>query len=417
MIRKLRKKLVAVAMLSLFIVLFIIMGTVNITNYVRMVDDAERTITILKENHGTFPKPGGSGNGMPGHNMDMFKGMSPEAPYESRYFSVLIGSDGNVSMVDTGKIAGTDTDQAVDYAQRVLEAGRISGFTGQYRYGVQSTDEGELVVFLYCGRELTNFRSVLLISVGISLAGMLAVLLLLIFFSGRIVKPVSESYEKQKRFITDAGHEIKTPLTIIDADAELVGLDCGENEWLEDIKKQTKRLTALTNDLIYLAKMEEGGTASAKIDFPLSDVVSETADSFRARAVNENKELDIKIQPGLSYYGDEKAIRQLISILVDNAVKYSDGAQAIEVSLNAAGGTAKQGRMVKLQVYNSCESIDTVSVKHLFDRFYRAEQSRNSQTGGYGIGLSVAKAVVEAHKGRIMADSADGKSLRITVIM
>ena len=202
MIRKLRKKLVAVAMLSLFIVLFIIMGTVNITNYVRMVDDAERTITILKENNGTFPKPGGSGNGMPGHNMDMFKGMSPEAPYESRYFSVLIGSDGNVSMVDTGKIAGTDTNQAVDYAQRVLEAGRTSGFTGQYRYGVQSTDEGELVVFLYCGRELTNFRSVLLISVGISLAGMLAVLLLLIFFSGRIVKPVSESYEKQKRFIT-----------------------------------------------------------------------------------------------------------------------------------------------------------------------------------------------------------------------
>ena len=149
----------------------------------------------------------------------------------------------------------------------------------------------------------------------------------------------------------------------------------------------------------------------------MSDVVLETADSFRARAVNENKELDIKIQPGLSYCGDEKAIRQLISILVDNAVKYSDGAQAIEVSLNAAGGTAKQGRTVKLQVYNSCESIDTVSVKHLFDRFYRAEQSRNSQTGGYGIGLSVAKAVVEAHKGRIMADSADGKSLRITVIM
>lgn len=415
MIRKLRKKLVAVAMLSLFIVLFIIMGTVNIVNYVRMVDDAERTITILKENNGTFPKPGGSGNGMPGR--DMFKGMSPEAPYESRYFSVLIGRDGNVSMVDTGKIVGTDTDQAVDYAQRVLEAGRTSGFTGQYRYGVQSTDEGELVVFLYCGRELTNFRSVLIISVGISLVGMLAVLLLLIFFSGRIVKPVSESYEKQKRFITDAGHEIKTPLTIIDADAELVGLDCGENEWLEDIKKQTKRLTALTNNLIYLAKMEEGGTASAKIDFPLSDVVSETADSFRARAVNENKELDIKIQPGISYCGDEKAIRQLISILVDNAVKYSDGAQATEVSLNAAGGTAKQGRTVKLQVYNSCESIDAESVKHLFDRFYRAEQSRNSQTGGYGIGLSVAKAVVEAHKGRIIADSADGKSLRVTVIM
>lgn len=413
MIGKLRKKLVAVAMLSLFIVLSVIMGAVNMLNYTRMVDDAERTIKILKENNGTFPKP----NDGPGHDMDMFKGMSPEAPYESRYFSVTMDGDGNVVTVDTGKIAGTDTDEAVDYAKKVLEKGKSSGFTGQYRYAVQDTDEGELVIFLYCGRALANFRSVLLISVGISFAGMLAVLLLLIFFSGRIVKPVSESYEKQKRFITDAGHEIKTPLTIIDADAELVGLDCGENEWLEDIKKQTKRLTELTNDLIFLAKMEEGQKNSVKIEFPLSDVVEETADSFRARAVNEGKKLEIGIQEGITYCGDEKAVRQLVSILVDNAVKYSDGEKSIRVSLESVAGTAKGSKTFKMQVYNSCEHIEQESVKHLFDRFYRAEQSHNSQTGGYGIGLSVAKAVVEAHKGKITADSADGKSLRITVVM
>ena len=246
---------------------------------------------------------------------------------------------------------------------------------------------------------------------------MLAVFLLLIFFSGRIVKPVSESYEKQKRFITDAGHEIKTPLTIIDADAELVALDCGENEWLEDIKKQTKRLTALTNDLIYLAKMEEGQKNSTKIEFPLSDVVEETAESFRARAVNENKKLDIDIQPEITYCGDEKAIRQLVSILVDNAVKYSDGTKSISVKLEGQGGTSKLSKGFRLQVFNSCEHIEQESVKHLFDRFYRAEQSRNSQTGGYGIGLSVAKAVVDAHRGKITADTADGKSLKITVVM
>lgn len=413
MIKKLQRKFVAVAMLSLFIVLLIIIGTVNILNYTRMADDAQRTINILKENDGSFPKP----DMKPGHGKEMFKGMSPEAPYESRYFSVLMDGSGNVSTIDTGKIAGTDTDEAAEYAEKVLECGRTSGFMGQYRFGVKDKDNGTLIIFLYCGRELSNFRAVLLISVGISFAGMLAVFLLLIFFSGRIVKPVSESYEKQKRFITDAGHEIKTPLTIIDADAELVGLDCGENEWLEDIKKQTKRLTALTNDLIYLAKMEEGQKNSTKIEFPLSDVVEETAESFRARAVNENKKLDIDIQPEITYCGDEKAIRQLVSILVDNAVKYSDGIKIISVKLEGQGGTSKLSKGFRLQVFNSCEHIEPESVKHLFDRFYRAEQSRNSQTGGYGIGLSVAKAVVDAHKGKITADTADGKSLRITVVM
>ena len=413
MIKKLQRKFVAVAMLSLFIVLLIIIGTVNILNYGRMADDAQRTINILKENDGSFPKP----DMKPGHGKDMFKGMSPEAPYESRYFSVLMDGSGNVSTIDTGKIAGTDTDEAAEYAKKVSECGRTSGFMGQYRFGVKDKDNGKLIIFLYCGRELSNFRAVLLISVGISFAGMLAVFLLLIFFSGRIVKPVSESYEKQKRFITDAGHEIKTPLTIIDADAELVALDCGENEWLEDIKKQTKRLTALTNDLIYLAKMEEGQKNSTKIEFPLSDVVEETAESFRARAVNENKKLDIDIQPEITYCGDEKAIRQLVSILVDNAVKYSDGTKSISVKLEGQGGTSKLSKGFRLQVFNSCEHIEPESVKHLFDRFYRAEQSRNSQTGGYGIGLSVAKAVVDAHRGKITADTADGKSLKITVVM
>lgn len=406
MIRKLRRKLVAVAMLSLFIVLLIIIGTVNILNYTRMVDDAQRTIAILKENDGSFPRPDMS----PEHDKDIFKGMSPEAPYESRYFSVLMDADGNVSTIDIGKIAGTGTDEAAEYAKKVLDSGKTSGFMGQYRFAVKDKDGGTLLIFLYCGRGLANFRSVLFVSVGILLAGMLAVFLLLVFFSGRIVKPVSESYEKQKRFITDAGHEIKTPLTIIDADAELVELECGESEWLDDIKKQTKRLTALTNDLIYLARMEEGQKNAVRIEFPLSDVVDETAESFRARAINENKQLEINIQPGLAYIGDEKAVRQLVSILVDNAVKYADSEGKIKVSLTNAAG-------IKLEVYNTCEHISKDSVKHLFDRFYRAEQSHNSQTGGYGIGLSVAKAVAEAHRGKISAYTADEKSLRITVLL
>lgn len=428
MIKKLRKKLVAVAMLSLFIVLLLIMGMVNILNYTKLVGEADSTLRILKENNGSFPKPGA----IPGHDKDAFRGMSPETPYETRYFSVFLDSMGNVNTIDTGKIAGTDTDEAAEYAKAIIGTGKSKGFVGQYRYAVQDTEKGTLIIFLYCGRSLSSFYSVMVISLVISLVGMLAVFLLLSFFSGRIVKPISESYEKQKRFITDAGHELKTPLTIIDADAELVELECGESEWLDDIRKQTKRLAALTNDLIYLAKMEEGNASIARFQFPLSDVVEETAGSFKGRALNEGKRLEIKVQPGISYCGDEKAVRQLVSILVDNAVKYADSEGDINISLETAGNgraaswasvTGAGGRSVgaarnvKLEVYNTCEHIEAESVKRLFDRFYRAEQSHNSQTGGYGIGLSVAKAIVEAHKGNISAYTADEKSLRITVLM
>ena len=407
MIKKLRRKLIAVAMLSLFLVLLIIVGTVNVLNYNKLIKEADSTLSILMDNNGIFPKPDMHSGGVG----DFFKGMSPEKPYETRYFSVLMNDDGTVNSVDTGRIAGTDTDKAIEYAKEVSKSGRTSGFIQDYRYAVKSADKGVRIIFLYCQRELENFRSVLIISSAISVCGMLAVFVLLLFFSGRIVKPVSESYEKQKRFITDAGHEIKTPLTIIDADADIIEMEHGESEWLSDIKKQTRRLTMLTNDLIYLAKMEENSGSVNKLEFPLSDMVEETAESFKSLAISRSKTFTYTIQPLLSYVGDEKALRQLVSILLDNAIKYSDENGNISVTLSA------QGRGIRLEFFNTCASMPKDSTSHLFERFYRGEESHNSQTGGYGIGLSVAKAVVDAHKGRITASTKDEHSLTVTVLL
>ena len=407
MIKKLRRKLIAVAMLSLFLVLLVIVGAVNILNYNKLIREVDNTLEILMDNNGIFPKPdmhsGGGG--------DFFKGMSPEKPYEIRYFSVLMNEDGTVNSVDTGKIAGTDTNRAIEYAKEVSKSERTSGFIQSYRYAVKAADKGVRIIFLYCQRELENFRSVLIISSAISVCGMLAVFVLLLFFSGRIVKPVSESYEKQKRFITDAGHEIKTPLTIIDADADIIEMEHGESEWLSDIKKQTRRLTMLTNDLIYLAKMEENSGSVKKLEFPLSDMVEETAESFKSLAISRNRTFTYTIQPLLSYVGDEKALSQLVSILLDNAIKYSDENGTISVTLST------QGRGIRLKVFNTCASMPKDSTSQLFERFYRAEESHNSQTGGYGIGLSVAKAVVDAHKGRITASTKDEHSLTVTVLL
>ena len=416
MIKRLRRKLIAACMLSLAIVLLVILGGVNLMSYQKVVSDADTVLALLAANDGTFPKPQGGLQqeppGDPGIKRDSFgqRGMSPETPYESRFFSVLLSEDGQVLEIDTGQIAAVDAEDAAAYAQSVVASGRSSGFWGNYRYLISREDGDSQVIFLDCGRSLSSFRATLFASVALSLVGLGAVLVLLLILSSRIVRPMAESYEKQKQFITDAGHELKTPMTIISADADLAEMECGENQWLADIRRQAQRLTGLTNDLIYLSRMEEEQPRLQLIEFPLSDVVEEMVQSFAAPAQSQGKELLVTIQPMLSCTGDEKAIRQLVSILLDNALKYSPAGGRLAVKLE------KQGRSIALTVSNTAaQLLDRAKLPHLFDRFYRTDQSRNSQTGGYGLGLSIARSIVLAHKGKIRAESADGNSLVITV--
>ncbi len=397
MIHKLRQKFIAVAMLSLFVVLLLIIGSANILNYQRILSDADRILAVLADNNGVFPinKPE-----IP---------LPVETPYESRFFSVVLDEEGNVLSIDLGRIAAVDASVALAYAQEIWSDKSQQGFMDDYRYITQERENGLQIIFLDCGRSLATFRSFLLTSIGGSVLGMLVVFLLIVLFSRRIVKPVAESYEKQKQFITDAGHEIKTPLTIIDAAAEVLQMDFGQNEWLDEIQNQTKRMTVLTNDLIFLARMEEEQNHLLRIDFPLSDVVAEVAQSFQAPAKIQRKSFSSYIQPMLSLCGDEKAIRQLLSILLDNAFKYSNEGGRISLKLE------KRGKALALEIFNTVESIDKAQLPHLFDRFYRLDTSRNSQTGGHGIGLAMAQAIVTAHKGRITATTQDGKSLLISV--
>lgn len=398
MIRKLRRRLVVVSIGSLLIVLLLIMGTVNILNYQQILRDADQILGILKENKGRFPlrEPGM---------------MSPELPFESRYFSVLLSVDGQVIMVDTGRIAAVDESSAVDMAQKVWQTGKEQGFFSVYRFIQYEETEGMRIIFLDCSRSLSTFQTFLWASIGISVLGLLAVSALILFFSGRIIQPIVESYEKQKQFITDAGHELRTPITIIDADTEVLKLEMGENEWLADIQVQTRRLTALTKDLVYLSRMEEDRRQSPQLEFSLSDLAEETAQSFQSRALVQNKKFDLFIMPMLSYTGDESALRQLISILLDNALKYSPEGGWIVFRME------KQGKMILLQVENSTKEALPENLNRLFERFYRADPSRNSRSGGYGLGLSIAQAIVGVHKGKMTASRGKGDSLCISIFL
>lgn len=244
---------------------------------------------------------------------------------------------------------------------------------------------------------------------GVSPDWAMLVFAVVVYFSGRIVRPLAESYEKQKRFITDAGHEIKTPLTVLQADADILEMELGSNEWLTDMRGQLKHLSALTNDLVSLARMEEGETSLHLLETPVSDVISEAAESFRSLAQAQGKTLAVFVEPMLSMATDEKSIRQLVGILLDNALKYSP--EGSEIALNFS----KQSRQLKLTVTNASSApLPKGNPDVLFERFYRVDSSRNSQTGGHGIGLSIAKAIVTAHGGRIHAATIADTALQIS---
>ena len=413
MIHKLRIKFIAASMLSLALVLLVILGGVNVMSYQKILRDSDHILSLLSENEGRFPqqKPHMDSDGRkPDRHSMSGHGLSPETPFESRFFSVLLDENGQIIGTDTGQIAALDQSGAGEFAQTVWRSGRSHGFQGDYRFIRIAEEQGVRLIFLDCRRILSNFRATLLSSLLIAVAGLLAVLLLLFILSGRIVRPMAESYEKQRRFITDAGHELKTPLTIIGADLDLVESEMPNNEWLMDIRRQVKRLTALTQDLIYLSYMEEEKASIQRIEFPISDVTEETAQSFLGPSKNQEKSLELDIQPMLSWTGDEGSIRQLLSILLDNALKYTPKGGQITVSLK------KEGHTIRCTISNTIEQpMPPDSLNRLFDRFYRTDQSRNSQTGGYGLGLSIAKSIVTNHRGKIRAYCPEPHTLAICV--
>lgn len=405
MIKRLKAKFIVLAMSALFILLCIIVAGMNVINYNAVIHEADATLSILSQNQGTFPEWNSFPHFFPP------KDFSSELPHESRYFSVLFDSTFHLIYTDTAKISSVTPQQALGYAQTVLQQENSQGFIDEFRFLCYAEKNDIRIIFLDCGRKLDSFKTFLYASSGMALAGLSIAFFVFLFFSGRILRPISESYEKQMQFITDAGHEMKTPLTIINANVDVLEMELGtDNECLEDIQTQAKRLTALTNDLVLLARMEETDLSVQMIDFPLSEVVSDTALSFRTLAQTQDLSFLCDIQPTLTMKGNSKAIEKLVMILMDNALKYSPIGGTVSLTL------AQHMKQFCLTVSNTSEaSISKEQLAHVFDRFYRTDASRNSETGGHGIGLSIAKAIVSTHNGKIQALSPDEHTFQIIV--
>ncbi|MCD8026829.1 MAG: HAMP domain-containing histidine kinase [Clostridiales bacterium] len=443
MIKSLRRKFILIAMSAIIIVLGAIVSVINVINYNNVNDDARQTLRMIAENGGVYPDSpasnrqeksdkddnkesaedkGSTGdksaknskiskNGKSPSTPDLSHNVSPEAPFATRYFTVTLSSDGSVSEVDVSSISAISADEAVDITLELTSEQKTDGFVGNYKYTTTSADEGVMYIFLDCTSDLATFHNFLWVSIATSAGGLVLVFVLVMIFSRIALKPVFESYEKQRRFITDASHELKTPLTIIDANTEVLEMENGSNEWTESTKNQVKRLTALTEKLVFLSRMDEKQTVYQMINFSLSDAVSETAQPFESVAVASGKSFAMDIEKDIVYCGDESSLRHMVSLLLDNAMKYSDDEGNIVISLKSSG------KDKIITVSNTVDEIKKGNLDVLFECFYRMDSSRSTRTGGTGIGLSVVKAIVTTHKGKITAKSEDGKSIvfRITL--
>lgn len=417
--RRLRRKFILVAMGAVTVVLTLIITGINIVNYSHVCKMADARLDYILAGKdgidwGDEPKDDpangkDAGDSQAGVRIRHFEGMTAESPFDTRYFTVSI-TGGQVTDVNTARIAAVGAKRAARIAAGLYSKGWTSGFSGNYRYTVTVQDDETTYVFVDCSRELASFHSFLSASVAISCIGWLAVLAIVAGASGAVIRPMVESYSKQKRFITDASHEIKTPLAVIDAANEVQEIESGESEWTQSIHEQVARLTALTERLVFLARMDEGSSGFTMTSIDLSEAVDKAAAPFGSVAVSRGKRLATSIASGVRAHADAAAVAQVVELLLDNATRYASEDSVIELSLRAVSRGQGKGA-AELVVSNAVDELPEGDLDRLFDRFYRADVSRSSKTGGSGVGLSVVRAIAEAHGG---SASVCGHSNQIT---
>ena len=333
---------------------------------------------------------------------------SPEIG-DARYFEVTYDIQSKKTETDLSHTSLVRRKKAAEYAKKVIAQKTLAGYEDGYRYAAIRQNGKIKITFLSRFMALEAFRGNCATLIIVSASGIAFMTAVLAAVSGKVVSPIVKNRQKQKEFITSASHELKTPLTVINADAQLLESEIGENEWLSDIMKQTSYMTEMTRKLVYLARAEEQSTGIVRIEFPVSDLASDICDSYRAVAIEKGKTLETDITPGLSYNGDQNAVRELMSVLADNAFKYCTDGGKIRVSL------VREHKGVRFTVENAAQYIDKEQLSRLSDRFYRTGE--NSGIKDFGIGLSVANAVAQNHGGKLVIDMPRKDVFRATAIL
>lgn len=412
MIYRLQRKFILICTASVLTVVFLVFGVILALNISSMNRNIDILADRVSEGGGRFPKNFNEDfkpHKRPVKNEGDFDFITPETPFSTRHFTVLFDNEGNVTQTNTEAIYSITDDTAVEYAKKVIKNSDDRGWLSNYRYKVFSLESGTGVVFIDGSMSRSAFTQSIMIAGVVLLVCATLVLLMIILLSKRVVKPIAESYEKQRQFITDANHELKTPLTLILANAEIAQDELGKNEWLDDIMSEGQRMTELVNQLVALSRMDEENSKLNVVQIPFGELVFDIVSEFEALAKGRGKTLSVSIDRSIIYSGDEMLLHRLIGILLDNAVKYCDEGGEIKVNL-------EKRRRIILSVENTYTSVGEIELNKLFDRFYRADKARKF-TGGYGVGLSMAKSIVEKHKGEITVYKKDKNNIGFKVIL
>lgn len=413
MIKTLQKKFILTAMLAISILLVVLLGAINVVNAGMVNQQTEFTLNMLVKKATDKAPPRDSMENL----QNQKEPKAPDLPkredvtMSSRYFWVCMDSSGAIVETDMSQISSVTEDEAKEMAQKVTEQDADSGWLEGFRYTIQSThdEQRSVAVFLDTATQVYSMLRVLGLSVVMGVLCWLLMLVLVILLSKRAILPIARSMEKQRQFVTDAGHEIKTPLAIILANTDAMELHLGKNKWSKNIREQTMRLNGLMQNLLTLARMDENSAAFPSADFSAAHLLEESLHPFYETAALKGIVIETDIQPDVMLHANRDNMARLISILMDNAVKYADADGQIHVLLK------KSNKTVVLQVKNTCAELPKEEPEKLFDRFYRGDSARTQKNGGYGIGLSAARAIVESNQGSIAAEYENQNTIVFTV--
>ncbi len=417
MIKQLQKRFIRIAVVSLTVAMVLVVGIVNIANWISVRSELFNTLNLLaeneadlaagrkerseqKENRTDLPDPQGKGVPFPGPSRH-FRNMMAE----SNWFSALISDSGEVERVMLARTENLEEETAGELVRQMAADGRTQGFLQDYLFRVTDLQNGkQKVLALNCETRLATVRKLVLISAIACAGGILLALLFVMLASRKAVEPTIRNMEQQKQFITNASHELKTPLTVISTNMELLQMEDRDNQWVRSTQKQTAVMRRLVDELVYLSRMEEEHFSLEITSFDPGKLLEETAEPFIAMAEYNDRDMHTETDRGLNMSGDRASIQRLMSILCDNAVKYAAGGP-ITAEVHGAG------KHILFRVSNPVEEpLTKQQCQQLFDRFYRVDSSRNKKKqGGFGIGLAIASAIAEKHGGKISAAMEGGR--------
>ena len=396
MFRKLKIRFILLASAAIVCILLTMIAVLNSVRFLQTNGEIQAVLNILSANNGDFPSVEETAESLQNDRITI------DTIYQYRYFSVVYKEDKTLYSTNLDHLSNLSKEQALSYANKVIKNSRSSGVfkVGSQFYSYQITQDSKTKRYLLVVLDSTNYlesrNDFFWLSIQLCFYSFIFFVLVVSGFSNFAIRPYIKNYENQKRFITNAGHELKTPLAIISANTELQELMTGENEWTESTKDQVKRLSNLINQMVVLARLEEQPDVTL-VDVNFSEVVKKVAGNFKSVIEKAGKKYEIKLQEDIHVNATEDELYELVSILIDNACKYCDEDGQIFVTLTKA----KRGKRARLTVANSYADGKNVDYSRFFDRFYREDESHNQKQPGYGIGLSMAESLVRIFKGRI----------------